>query len=82
MVSQKVRFPLPWREGIKGRGKYMDANLFYSPSPWPSPFKGEGTIGLVTRPPINYINQENENLKDFLPDEVNDNSSIPKSLNS
>ncbi|MGD8521455.1 MAG: hypothetical protein PVF56_09960 [Desulfobacterales bacterium] len=23
---------------------------FYSPSPWPSPVKGEGTIGLFTKP--------------------------------
>jgi len=29
--------PLPWWEGMKGSGKYP-----YSPSPQPSPVKGEG----------------------------------------
>jgi hypothetical protein len=45
MISLKVKFPLPWREGIKGRGinnlvKFPNS----SPSPWPSPVKGEGVF--------------------------------------
>jgi hypothetical protein len=42
-----VRFPLPRREGIQGRGIKMAESQFYSPSPWPSPVKGEETIGLI-----------------------------------
>jgi hypothetical protein len=43
--DRKVIFPLPWREGRKGRGttnrlKY----LYYSPSPQPSPVEGEGVF--------------------------------------
>jgi len=34
--------PLPLREGTKGRG---NLNGYCSPSPFPSPVKGEGTIG-------------------------------------
>jgi hypothetical protein len=30
--------PLPWREGIKGRG---------TPPPYPSPVKGEGIIRVI-----------------------------------
>jgi hypothetical protein len=45
MISQKVEFPLPWREGMKGRGinnlvRFLDS----SPSPRPSPVKGEGVF--------------------------------------
>jgi hypothetical protein len=29
--------PLPWREGMEGRGKFL-----FSPSPLPSPIEGEG----------------------------------------
>ena len=37
--------PLPWREGIKGRGKDKWSTSFYSsPPPLPSPIKGEGEI--------------------------------------
>jgi hypothetical protein len=32
--------PLPWREGIKGRGKLIP----YSPPPQPSPINGEGDL--------------------------------------
>jgi hypothetical protein len=28
----------------------MDKSPFYSPSPWPSPVKGEGNIGLIPSP--------------------------------
>jgi hypothetical protein len=40
-----VKFPLPWREGMKGRGinnflEFLDS----SPSPQPSPVKGEGVF--------------------------------------
>jgi len=45
MTSQKVEFPLPWWEGMKGRGidnllEFLDS----SPSPQPSPVKGEGVF--------------------------------------
>jgi hypothetical protein len=26
MISQKVKFPLPWREGMKGRGQVTSKN--------------------------------------------------------
>ena len=38
-------FPLPWREGIKGRGDIIYWNDHYSPSPQPSPVEGEGVFG-------------------------------------
>ena len=34
--------PLPWWEGIKGRGQHSDS----SPPPCPSPIKGEGIQGI------------------------------------
>ena len=39
----KLKFPLPWREGMKGRG--INNLLEFpnsSPSPWPSPLEGIG----------------------------------------
>jgi len=35
-------FPLPWREGIKGRGDIIYWNDHYSPSPQPSPVHARG----------------------------------------
>jgi len=42
MDRQKVGFPLLWWEGIKRRGIEVTEITLYSPSPQPSPIKGEG----------------------------------------
>jgi hypothetical protein len=44
MVSSKVHFPLPWREGMKGRGKDMIESIYLPPPPEPSPIEGEGIL--------------------------------------
>jgi len=42
LLQKSQKFPLPLQEGTKGRG---NLNGYCSPSPFPSPVKGEGTIG-------------------------------------
>jgi hypothetical protein len=39
-------FPLPWWEGIKGRGKekYLKISLFFHPHPNPPPSRGRGFL--------------------------------------
>jgi hypothetical protein len=60
MISQKIKFPLPPREGIKGRGinnlaKILDS----SPSPQPSPVKGGGVFLTL----YDYIKFQSSNFK-------------------
>jgi hypothetical protein len=41
----KSKFPLPWWEGMKGRGMDKALKFFYSsPPPQPSPINGEGVF--------------------------------------
>jgi hypothetical protein len=41
----KSKFPLPWREGMKGRGMDKELECFYSSlPPQPSPVDGEGVF--------------------------------------
>jgi hypothetical protein len=46
-IHPETQFPLPWREGIKGRGNINYTVSFYlSPPPSSSPVKGEEKKGF------------------------------------
>jgi hypothetical protein len=55
----KSQFPLPWREGIKGRGILHAVIDYLSPSPQPSPIEGEGTFWTF----YDFIKTYNSKLK-------------------